>query len=112
MKQAVTRRTMSSSNSCSPVPSAKTVVSYHVWDATIHVHAAVVRSTSNVTAPFIGHFGFGAVTGNGYGLGYLTLPDTIPVAVSSFKSSALGTNSTGMAETITKSLREFDQLFK
>lgn len=51
-----------------------------------------VLSTSNVTMPFINTFGFGAVTGEGYGLGYQIHDDRIPVHITSFASGA-GTSS-------------------
>jgi len=70
-------------------------------------------STSNVTAPFIRLFGFGPVTGNGYGLGYMTQPESVPVNVSSFKSGQTdATRSEKMGEAITQTLRDFDRLFK
>lgn len=68
-------------------------------------------STSNVTAPFIDQFGFGAVTGHGYGLGYLTQPDSISINVTSYKSCE-ESDSAKFAEAITDVLREFDALFQ
>ena len=64
-----------------------------------------------MTAPFIKQFGFGAVAGDGYGLGYMTAPDNIPVTVTSYNSSK-DTSSVKMADAIQKTLRSFDKLFK
>lgn len=44
-------------------------------------------STSNVTEKFIKVFGFGAVTGEGYGLGYQIFDDHIPISISCFKGN-------------------------
>ncbi|GBG25864.1 Carnitine O-palmitoyltransferase 2, mitochondrial [Hondaea fermentalgiana] len=70
-----------------------------------------ILSTSNVTAPFIQQFGFGAVVGDGYGLGYLTQADYIMVNITSYKSCA-ETDSAKMAEAITGVFRDFDKLFQ
>ena len=69
-----------------------------------------VLSTSNVTAPFIKLFGFGAVTGHGYGLGYMTMQNNIPVAITSYRSSGK-TNSNKMGDAIAQALRDFNKLF-
>eukprot|EP00756_Hemistasia_phaeocysticola_P007288 Hpha_TRINITY_DN14193_c0_g2::TRINITY_DN14193_c0_g2_i1::g.10759::m.10759/K08766/CPT2; carnitine O-palmitoyltransferase 2 len=50
-------------------------------------------STSNVTQDFINVFGFGAVTGDGYGLGYQIFDDHIPLSISSFKGHSTSSSS-------------------
>ena len=70
-------------------------------------------STSNVTTDFFDLFGFGAVSGDGYGLGYMTLEGNMPVCVTSFGGAAgPGTDSAALAEGIARALREFDELFE
>jgi len=68
-----------------------------------------ILSTSNVSAPFIEHFGFGAVTGDGYGLGYMTPANSIPVNITSYKSSP-ETNSKALGKKIESTLNEFARL--
>jgi hypothetical protein len=46
-----------------------------------------LMSSSNVSQPFMDWFNFGAVTGDGYGLGYNILDSEIHVGTSSFSSS-------------------------
>ena len=67
-------------------------------------------STSNVSAPFLDRFGFGAVTGDGYGLGYLIHDNDVPVNVTSYKSSK-ATDSAMMNKEIEKSLLGIKELF-
>ena len=69
-----------------------------------------VLSTSNVTTPFYDLFGFGAVTPKGYGLGYMTLADSLPTNVTCFKHSG---NSAGtFVDTLEKVLKDdFKKLF-
>jgi hypothetical protein len=47
-----------------------------------------VLSTSNVSAPFLDVFGFGAVTPRGVGIAYSLSDNDITVSVSSFTSQA------------------------
>ena len=74
-----------------------------------------ILSTSNVTTPFFDLFGFGAVSEKGYGLGYQTLPNSIPVCVSSFFSGQAkvpgSTGSKVMANAIADALRDFKEAF-
>ena len=79
-------------------------------DEVFQKSSAWVLSTSNVSAPFLDRFGFGAVTGDGYGLGYLIHDDDVPVNVTSFKSGS-GTDSARMAGDIEKSLLAVKDLF-
>ena len=67
-------------------------------------------SSSNVSAPFLDRFGFGAVTGNGYGLGYMIHDDYIPINVTNFKDSEDKTDSKLMKENIEESLLGFSEL--
>jgi len=69
-----------------------------------------ILSTSNVTHPFVDNFGFGAVTGNGYGLGYMTLKNSIPVNITSYNSCP-ETSSKVMGQAIAESLQDFNRLF-
>lgn len=72
-----------------------------------------VLSTSNVTTPFFEAFAFGAVCGNGYGLGYMTLGDHIPVCVSSFASGQKAdTSSKNLGKAIADALRSFQEVQK
>lgn len=72
-----------------------------------------VLSTSNVTTPFFEAFGFGAVCGNGYGLGYMTGANVIPVCVSSFYSGQKeDTGSKQMGAAISEALRDFKEAQK
>mmetsp|Transcript_23370 Transcript_23370/g.37293 ORF Transcript_23370/g.37293 Transcript_23370/m.37293 type:complete len:624 (-) Transcript_23370:4333-6204(-) len=68
-------------------------------------------STSNVSAPHIALFGFGAVTEAGYGLGYMTQPDSVPINITSFNSNK-ETCSKTFGLMIQESLEDFDRLFK
>jgi hypothetical protein len=68
-----------------------------------------ILSTSNVSAPFIDRFGFGAVTGSGYGLGYVIHDDDVPVNVTCFRDG--GTDSEKMANSIDESLKDIKKLF-
>ena len=68
-------------------------------------------STSNVTTPFFEAFAFGAVCHNGYGLGYMTLPNSIPVCVSSFVSGQKPeTSSKHLGKAISAALKEFQSV--
>lgn len=67
-------------------------------------------STSNVTTDFFDLFGFGAVSGDGYGLGYMTLEGNMPVCVTTFGGGE--TDSAGLAAGIAAALEEFDELFR
>ena len=67
-------------------------------------------STSNVSAPFLDRFGFGAVTGDGYGLGYLIHDNSVPVNVTAFKSSKVS-DAGKMAKEIEKGLHDIKALF-
>ena len=65
-------------------------------------------STSNVTTPFFEAFAFGAVCHNGYGLGYMTLPNHIPVCITSFASGQKAeTSSKHMGKAISAALKDF-----
>lgn len=69
-----------------------------------------ILSTSNVTTPYFDAFGFGAVSGSGYGLGYMTLPNSIPVCVSSFFSGQKkDTSSQKLGQAISIALRDFQR---
>ena len=46
-----------------------------------------VLSTSNVSSPELDVFGFGAVVGDGYGIGYQILQDVFPICVTSYHDS-------------------------
>ena len=67
-------------------------------------------STSNVTTDFFDLFGFGAVSADGYGLGYMTLEGHMPVCVTSYGGA--GTDSAALAAGIARALEEFDELFQ
>jgi hypothetical protein len=70
-------------------------------------------STSNVTTPFFEAFAFGAVCGHGYGLGYMTLPNHIPVCVTSFASGQKPeTSSKHLGKAISAALRDFASVQK
>lgn len=47
--------------------------------------SAFQLSSSNVTAPFLSYFAFGAVVPEGYGLGYLIQPEKLVLTTSSYK---------------------------
>jgi len=66
-------------------------------------------SSSNVTSPELAIFGFGAVTGDGYGIGYQTLQDTIPLCITSYKDSATTDNDAYLA-TVEDTLRAMRSL--
>jgi hypothetical protein len=70
-----------------------------------------VLSTSNVTTPFFDIFGFGAVCETGYGLGYQTLPSSLPVNITSFFSGQAkvpgSTGSKVFGKALVESLRDF-----
>jgi len=80
-------------------------------DETFEQSSAWVLSTSNVSAPFLDRFGFGAVTGDGYGLGYLVHDDDVPINITSYNSSDT-TDSGRMAGDIEQSLLDIEKLFK
>jgi carnitine O-acetyltransferase len=68
-----------------------------------------VLSTSNVTTPFFDLFGFGAVSGKGYGLGYMTLANSLPVNITSFVSGQTpATSSKALGKAIAQALKDFD----
>eukprot|EP00754_Rhynchopus_humris_P015834 Rhum_TRINITY_DN14479_c19_g1::Rhum_TRINITY_DN14479_c19_g1_i1::g.91985::m.91985/K08766/CPT2; carnitine O-palmitoyltransferase 2 len=68
-----------------------------------------ILSTSNVTAPFIKVFGFGAVTTHGYGLGYMTFNENLPICITSF--TAGDTCAGAMREAISGNLKKIQDLF-
>jgi len=65
-------------------------------------------STSNVTSPIFDIFGFGAVASNGYGVGYMTAPSSIPMNITSFKSGQKDPKKTGSAALATQIFKSFD----
>lgn len=70
-------------------------------------------STSNVTSPIWKAFGFGAVSANGYGLGYMTSPENIPLIISSYKSGQTeNTSSEKMGDEIKQALLDFKKLYE
>jgi len=72
-----------------------------------------VLSTSNVTTPFFDLFGFGAVSAKGYGLGYMTLADNLPVNITSFISGQTPQSSSmAFGKAVAQALRDFDLAFK
>eukprot|EP00611_Tribonema_gayanum_P024889 TRINITY_DN5571_c0_g2_i1.p1 TRINITY_DN5571_c0_g2~~TRINITY_DN5571_c0_g2_i1.p1 ORF type:complete len:669 (+),score=125.01 TRINITY_DN5571_c0_g2_i1:127-2133(+) len=71
-------------------------------DPVFELTSTWVCSTSNVAHPFLAHFGFGPVTSAGYGLGYMTQADYIPICISSF--AAAGTDASAMARHIEATL--------
>jgi len=72
-----------------------------------------ILSTSNVTTPFFEAFAFGAVCQNGYGLGYMTAANHIPVCVTSFVSGQKPeTSSKHLGKAITAALRDFQSVQK
>jgi len=68
-----------------------------------------ILSTSNVSAPHNRHFGFGAVTGQGYGLGYIIGDDRVSVDATNFVSSGK-TDSAALAEQIGEAWLELNAL--
>ena len=68
-------------------------------------------STSNVTMPIFDIFGFGPVCEDGYGFGYLTGADSLPMCITSFKSHP-ETSSAEMASHLEQSFNEFNELFE
>ena len=68
-------------------------------------------STSNVTMPIFDIFGFGPVCEDGYGFGYLTGADSLPMCITSFKSHK-ETSSEQMAANLEQSFMEFNELFE
>ncbi|GMH65283.1 hypothetical protein TrRE_jg7598 [Triparma retinervis] len=68
-----------------------------------------VLSTSNVTSPYLDRFGFGAVTGEGYGLGYLVHEDNVPINITCFRGGE--TNTRAMKRGIKGGLMELKDLF-
>ena len=67
-------------------------------------------STSNVTTPMIAAFGFGPVHAKGYGLGYMTLEETLPINITSFNAEP-STSSASMGGAIEDSLLAFKRLY-
>eukprot|EP00924_Labyrinthula_sp_SR-Ha-C_P016967 maker-scaffold_6-snap-gene-20.57-mRNA-1 protein AED:0.03 eAED:0.03 QI:59/0.8/0.83/1/1/1/6/35/637 len=80
-------------------------------DPSYNLSSNWILSTSNVTTPFFDLFGFGAVTANGYGIGYQTLDDVLPFCITSYKDSTDGTNSSRYANNLGESLEDIDNLF-
>jgi carnitine O-acetyltransferase len=68
--------------------------------------ATWLLSTSNVATPYYDLFGFGAVAPNGYGIGYQTLPESVPFNVTSFKSNE-ETDTQRFLGGITSSMKDF-----
>eukprot|EP01061_Rhynchopus_euleeides_P011907 TRINITY_DN21504_c0_g5_i1.p2 TRINITY_DN21504_c0_g5~~TRINITY_DN21504_c0_g5_i1.p2 ORF type:complete len:609 (+),score=285.72 TRINITY_DN21504_c0_g5_i1:135-1961(+) len=68
-----------------------------------------ILSTSNVTMPFVKFFGFGAVTTNGYGLGYMTFKDNVPLCLTSFTADETSTRD--MRDAIDANLKRVHKLF-
>ncbi len=62
-------------------------------------------STSNVTTPMLKLFNFGAVCHDGYGIGYMTHPDHIPINITWFKDNGT-TDGEQFAHNVQKSLEE------
>jgi hypothetical protein len=62
-------------------------------------------STSNVTTPMLKLFNFGAVSHDGYGIGYMTHPSHIPINITWFKDND-ETDGELMAQNVEKSLVE------
>ena len=62
-------------------------------------------SSSNVSSPELDVFGFGAVTGDGYGIGYQILQDVFPICVTSYHDSP-STNTTDFVSTVSQSLHD------
>ncbi|GMI44522.1 hypothetical protein TrCOL_g1510 [Triparma columacea] len=71
--------------------------------------ANFVLSTSNVTSTYLDRFGFGAVTGEGYGLGYLVHEDNVPINITAFGGG--GTNTRAMKKAIKGGMVEIKDLF-
>ena len=69
-------------------------------------------STSNVTADFIKYFAFGPVDQDGYGIGYMINDDAIPMNISSFRDSSIGTDSTTFGNTVRESLQLLKSIAK
>ena len=67
-------------------------------------------STSNSTSPDLRLFGFGPVTTDGYGLGYLISNDVIPITVTSFTGSNT-TDASDMADSINQTLLDIKSTF-
>ena len=63
-------------------------------------------STSNVAAPWLSRFGFGAVAEDGYGLGYQVCNDAIPIHVTCWKASDVSLSSAEMHGAISEALDE------
>ena len=66
-------------------------------------------STSNVSDKNCELFGFGAVTGDGYGIGYQVLDGIIPMCITSYRSGD-GTNSSDFVESVAETLFDFRSL--
>lgn len=70
-----------------------------------------ILSTSNVTTPFFDAFAFGAVTGKGYGIGYMTLADKLPLFITSYRSGQQSsTSSKKFGQAVSDALREFQKI--
>jgi carnitine O-acetyltransferase len=68
-------------------------------------------STSNVATPYYDLFGFGAVASNGYGVGYQTLPDSVPFNVTSFKSNP-ETDTMRFLDGVSSSFKDFQAVLE
>jgi hypothetical protein len=68
-----------------------------------------ILSTSNVSSPELDIFGFGAVTHDGYGIGYQVLQDSIPICITSYHDNP-NTNSNDFKQAIAESLHQINAL--
>ena len=62
-------------------------------------------STSNGSQPYIDLFGFGPVTGEGYGIGYLVDKAQMSFCVTSFKGASSGTSASAFASNICSTMK-------
>jgi hypothetical protein len=84
-------------------------LSHELFDDEIFARSSSFRiSSSNVTMPFYDLFGFGPVVGDGYGVGYLILDDSLPFNITCFKSS--GMRASDMSSAVEASLLELRDL--
>ena len=67
-------------------------------------------STSNVAAPWLAQFGFGPTAENGFGLGYQILDDSVPIHVTSWKSSTETVSSQKMFDGICEAMDSMKKL--
>ena len=66
-------------------------------------------SSSNVSSPELDVFGFGAVIGDGYGIGYQILDDVFPICVTSYHDSP-STSTTDFVSSVSKNLNTLRDL--